>query len=99
MKVQMTGIAWYSEKDYYSLRDKFLDKEKLPEGYLEWLQSANSLFNKLETENINVVKVFLEPKKFVDWCIQNKMEMDSKARVRYANEGASNAVRNEKSRT
>lgn len=88
----MTGIAWYHESDYDSLRNRFEDKNILPETYAEWLLKANELLTNLKINRIEAVKVYLTPDEFLPWCEEKKYKLDSKARAEYANEGVMRGI-------
>jgi hypothetical protein len=86
MKVQFTGIAWYHKQDYDKLRSLFVDGSNLPDSYDEWLSKAQALFDRMKREGHAVEKVYIDPKTFPGWCAVRGMDLDSKARVRFANE-------------
>ena len=86
IKVQVTGIAWYREEDYDKLRRLFVDGNNLPSSFHEWLTKAQALFDRMKREGHAVEKVYIDPETFPGWCAVRGMDIDSKARVRFANE-------------
>jgi hypothetical protein len=86
LKIQVTGIAWYREEDYDKLRGLFVDGNNLPSSFREWLTKAQALFDGMKREGHAVEKVYIDPETFPGWYAVRGMDIDSKARVRFANE-------------
>ena len=88
MQVSATGIAWYRAQDYDRLKATFTDGWKLPDTFESWQRSAQNLYDKLTNEGLVVVKAYIDPNTFPEWCRANGMEMNAKARMRFANDCA-----------
>jgi hypothetical protein len=86
LRLKATGIAWYKPEDYDRLRQLFSDGENLPGTYAEWLSKAQNLFDQLVDEGLTVEKVYINPDTFPGWCAVRGLDINSKARVRFANE-------------
>jgi hypothetical protein len=86
MKVSVVGIAWYKKEDFDTLLSLFTDSKKLGSTYEEWLKDAESLVDKLRRNGHAFQKVYIDPYTFPAWCAANGMNIDAKARVRFANE-------------
>jgi hypothetical protein len=84
--IRAIGIAWYKPEHYDELKRLFSDGRNLPSTYNEWLKQAEGLLNKLKREGQTVEKVYIEPDTFPAWCAEKGMDVDSKARVRFADE-------------
>jgi hypothetical protein len=86
MKVSVVGIPWYHESDYASLRQLFEDGHKLHLTYHEWLEAANSSFERLKSGGTIVEKVYITPDEFSAWGSARGQRLDAKARLDFANE-------------
>ncbi|MBA3572165.1 MAG: hypothetical protein H0W34_09375 [Pyrinomonadaceae bacterium] len=75
-----------STEHYDELRCLFSDGKNLPATYDEWLKKAQDLFDKFKREGHNVEKVYIEPDTFPAWCAERGLDVNSQARVRFANE-------------
>jgi hypothetical protein len=88
MKTMAVGVTWYRREDYARLKAMFKDGEKIPDTYDEWLKSAENVFGTLTLEGLTVVKAYLDPESFPEWCKANGFEMDGAARSQYGREFA-----------
>jgi len=88
MQVRTVGIAWYRPEDYLSLKAMLRDSEVLPDTYRDWLKNATALYVQLTREGLTVVKAYIDPEEFPEWCNAKEMHMDTRARTLYANECA-----------
>jgi hypothetical protein len=86
MRVSITGIAWYHEGDYLRLRALFEDEKPLHPSYQEWLKAAERLTEQLRRDGNAFQKVYIDPNTFPLWCADRGLKIDSKARMRFANE-------------
>lgn len=86
MKITATGLAWYRRENYDELRRISSDGATWAKTYDEWLKAAESIFNKFRAEGYTVYKVDIDPKAFPAWCAARGLNVDSRARIRFANE-------------
>jgi hypothetical protein len=94
MQVSATGIAWYKNADDYDrLKAMFTDGWKLLDTYESWQKSAQNLYDKLTREGHFVVKAYIDPDTFPDWCKAHGKTLDAQGRTAYGNECAANGVR------
>ncbi len=85
---QVVGIAWFERADYPRLLALFEDREEQASTYDEWLGLAERAEAGIfMAGGPRVVRVKLKPDEFADWCKQNGLRTDSKARNRFASEG------------
>jgi len=77
-------MVWYKEEDYDTLRAMFVDGEQLPPTYTEWLRRAEEKKTQGEAEGDRVVKVFIDPETFPQWCEIKQMPMDANSRSQLA---------------
>jgi hypothetical protein len=88
MRISVTGIAWYKREDYERLRALFMDGDKLPSTYDQWLNKAEDIVNQFRSNGQAFQKVYIDPNTFADWCSARGLDIDAKARMRFSNEGA-----------
>lgn len=83
---RIVGIAWYERENYDELRRLFADGNTLPERYEDWLKLAENGINNLSGQGLTVEKVDIDPNTFPSWCKARGVDLDSKARMRFASE-------------
>jgi hypothetical protein len=88
-----TGIAWYRAEDYDRLKSMFPDGWKLPDTFESWLHTAQIVYDKLTAGGFVVVKAYIDPDAFPEWCRARGMKMTTEARTAYANECAADSRR------
>lgn len=87
-EIAALGIAWYREEDYQTLLGIFTDAELLPATYREWLRRAEKLELKEKLAGRAVVRAYIDPHTFPDWCRERGLNVDAKGRMAFANEVA-----------
>lgn len=86
MKIHAIGVAWYREEDYEKLKSIFTDSHLLPGRYDQWLDQAENLVKHEVAQGRIVEKVYIDPATFPDWCKSRQMNINSEARIQFANE-------------
>lgn len=82
--VDAIGIAWYRLEDYDAIRRIMADRNQLPDTFSIWRMKAEA-HEKMERRNGKVVvRVFIDPETFPDWCLSRSLDVDAKARMLYA---------------
>ncbi len=82
------AMVWYKEEDWESLKELFDDADKLPKTYKDWLSRAEEMQEKVQAEGDAVIKVFIDPETFPQWCKKKGMKMNAEARSQLAIEVA-----------
>ena len=82
------AMVWYKEEDYAKLLSLFDDAELLPPVYQDWLVRAEEKKSEVEAAGDQVIKVFIDPETFPQWCEERKMLLDAEARSQMAIEVA-----------
>ena len=68
---------WFRRDDYETMSKLVLDAPDLMvHTFDEWELRANKEVARLEGLGFHVVKVIVEPNKFVDWCKASKVRHD-----------------------
>src|SRR5262245_21453557 len=93
VNVAVLGMVWYRRADYGPLRTSFVDSDKLPRTYDEWLAKAETGRRVLRAKGNVVVRVVLDPDEFATWCDAKKLPRDEKARGEFAGEHANDYTR------
>jgi hypothetical protein len=85
MRKQPTGIAWYTAEHFNELRLLFVDGHSLPATYAEWLTSAETQHKYLTALGVHVVKVYIDPVEFPNWCFARQLPLNSESRTDFVN--------------
>jgi hypothetical protein len=82
------AMVWYKEEHYAQLLSLFDDAELLPLTYQHWLARAEEKKAEVEAGGDQVIKVFIDPETFPEWCIKKNLPMDANSRSTLAIEVA-----------
>lgn len=84
----LQAMVWYKEEHYSRLLDLFDDAELLPKTYADWLVRAEEKKAEVEAAGDQVMKVFIDPETFPEWCAEKNMPKDANSRAELALEVA-----------
>lgn len=84
----LQAMVWYKEEHYVPLLEMFDDAELLPPTYQDWLTRAEEKKAEVEAAGDQVLKVFIDPETFPEWCEKKKLAKDANARSQLAIEVA-----------
>ncbi len=84
----LQALVWYKEEQYDELLKMFDDAELLPQTYQHWLARAEAKKAEVEAGGDQVIKVFIDPETFPEWCQKRKLPMDANSRSQLAIEVA-----------
>ena len=62
------GAYWIDEGDYPALLNIFPDGDRMPRTWAEWLKMAEEMESGLKAYGHVVMRVYIDPKTFPDWC-------------------------------
>ncbi len=79
------GIAWYHPQDYDACLRIMSDRHEFPSRFAVWLAEAEAVEKKYASQGYIVVRAYIDPETFPDWCRSRSLNIDSKARMEYAN--------------
>jgi hypothetical protein len=82
------AMVWYRKEEWETLKEMFVDGDKLPVTYEDWLSRAEQMKNEVQAAGDAVIKVYIDPETFPDWCKKKGLEMNSEARSQMAIEVA-----------
>jgi hypothetical protein len=92
--VKVAGITWYTRENYAACREIMSDKHILPFSYDDWEKKAEAQIKPFENNGWRVVKVMVHVDEFKKWCATRNLDIDAKARIRFANETAFRSAKN-----
>ena len=82
------AMVWYKKEDWQQLKEMFVDGDMLPKSYEDWEKRAEEMKNKAQAEGDAVIKVYIDPQTFPEWCRKKGVEMNGEARSQLAIEVA-----------
>jgi hypothetical protein len=82
------AMVWYKEEHYAQLLTLFDDAELLPPTYQHWFDRAETKKNEVEARGDQVIKVFIDPETFPEWCEKRNLPKDANSRTQLAIEVA-----------
>ncbi len=83
-----TCSVWYKEEHHRPLLAIFDDAELLPPTYEEWRVRAEEKKTEVEAAGDQVLKVFIDPVTFSEWCDKKNLPKDANSRTELALEVA-----------
>ena len=84
----LQAMVWYKEEHYQELLALFDDAELLPPTYGDWLSRAEEKKAEVEAAGDQVMKVFIDPETFPEWCEKKNLLKDANSRAELALEVA-----------
>jgi len=84
----LQAMVWYKEEHYEQLLSLFDDTELLPPTYQSWLIRAEEKKTEVEAAGDQVIKVYIDPETFPQWCEEKNLPRDANSRAQLALEVA-----------
>lgn len=82
------AMVWYKEEHWETLKAMFIDGDMLPLSYSDWKTRAEAMKTEAEAAGDAVIKVYIDPETFPEWCKAKELPMNSEARAQLAIEMA-----------
>ncbi len=82
------ALIWYKEEHWETLKEMFTDGDMLPLTYADWHKRAEAMKTEIQASGDAVIKVFIDPVTFPEWCEKKGLSMNSEARSQLAIEVA-----------
>jgi hypothetical protein len=82
------ALPWYARGNYTALLKLFSDPEKLPATYDAWLKRAEFTEKQFQKAGFGVARIWIRPRPFAAWCMEQNVSPDQAARLTFANEAA-----------
>ena len=83
--IRATGMVWYRAEDYDAILRIMTDRNKLPDSFHIWRMNAETGEKKLRREGHTIVRAFIDPETFPEWCRSRGLNINAKARMEFAN--------------
>ena len=80
------GVYWIRQEDYGSLLKIFEDGNKMPPTWKEWLKMAEEMERGLKAYGHPVMRVYIDPNTFPDWCAAHGTSPGREGRKRFVAE-------------
>jgi hypothetical protein len=77
------GAYWIKEEDYPALLQLFDDVDKMPPNWKEWLKMAEEMEQGLKAYGHVVLRVYIDPATFPDWCAAHGTSPGSTGRRKF----------------
>lgn len=90
--VLVIGMSWYLEEDFEEIKRVMTDSHTLHRTYAEWFKAATTGEEHQRRAGQHVIRAIIRPQAFKQWCEQRGLNIDSKARMAFANEKAMEAA-------
>lgn len=94
LPIRALGMVWYRAEDYDAILRIMTDRHILPSHYHVWLMNAETGEKKYRRDGYIVIRAYIDPETFPDWCRTRGLNVDAEARMQYANITAHDHVRN-----
>lgn len=88
LRIEAVGIPWFRREDWPTLREVFVDADKLHAKWDDWQRAAIDLEYRIKQSGKRVVRAEIRPEPFAAWCAKLGIPVDAAARTRWANEAA-----------
>jgi hypothetical protein len=77
------GAYWIKEEDYPALLQLVDDGDKMPPSWKEWLKVAQEMEQGLKAYGHVVLRVYIDPATFPDWCAGHSTNPGSAGRRKF----------------
>jgi hypothetical protein len=77
------AIPWYAEEDFPAIQAVMTDEDIDFPSWSDWLRAAEELEAVLHQQGRQVVRIFIEPQAFADFCHERGVLPDAGARSLY----------------
>lgn len=85
LSIRVTGMVWYHPEDYNACLRIMSDRNQLPASFYIWNMKAEAGEKKSRREGQIIVRAYIDPETFPDWCLARGLNIDAKGRMEYAN--------------
>ena len=89
--IRLTGMAWYAAEDFEQAKAVMKDGHTLHRTHAEWEAAATNGERNLSRQGMKVVRAYIKPSEFIEWCRAHGHDVDSKGRTAFANWAAKEA--------
>jgi len=80
----LVGMSWYRAEDYPAIQRIMEDKHTLFRTFHEWRMAAENGEKQLTRKGIKVIRAYIDPNTFPEWCRSRGYNVNAEARKAYA---------------
>ena len=84
MNIKAYGFPWYRKEDWPEIKRIMTDAEKLHDSYEDWLGAATQSEQRIRQSGQIVVRAYIDPVEFPNWCRARGLNVDAEARALFA---------------
>ncbi len=81
-------LAYFTQEEWRKLRRHAADAHNLDDTYEAWRASIDRLATKLQAGDSQVVKYYVDVQELIEWCEEQGLPLDTRARSRFVAERA-----------
>lgn len=89
MKISVVGLAWFDNQSDYDAIRAVAGTKDMPSTYAEWVVLAERTEQREKKNGVKVVRATIKPDAFLTFCAREGLNVNSAARVRFANHSVS----------
>jgi hypothetical protein len=78
------GIPWVREEDYAAFLAICEDADSLPTTWERFVQFSEEAERRFEADGLIVVRAYIDPDRFPDWCRSQGLRVNSQARQQFS---------------
>jgi hypothetical protein len=78
------AMTWFQPDEWLKLKEVVDDPSSLDDSYLDWKVNAEVAIREIRESGQQVRKISIKVNKLLDWCQENGVRPDGKARSEYA---------------
>lgn len=78
------GMVWYLAENYDACRRIMADGDQLPNTFDEWRMKTEAKEEEYRSEGHVIVRAYIDPETFPDWCRARALKVEAKARMLFA---------------
>ncbi len=78
------AMTWFQPDEWQKLKEVVDDPSSLDDSYFDWKVSAEDAIREFHENGQQVRKISIKVNKLLDWCEENGVRPDGKARSEYA---------------
>ena len=81
LPIRAAGLPWFEPETFDQVKALMEDRDRLHRSYAEWLIDAERTEDQLRRRGDLVVRAYLRPDEFPQWCRANGHDVDAQGRT------------------
>lgn len=79
------GLVWFRRETYFEAKELMEDGHRLPATFERWLEYASHSEAMHQANGRKTVRAYIDPQEFAQWCRARGLDINAKARNKFAN--------------